>query len=350
VITALELENFKLFKKLSLPIAPRITLLGGKNDSGKTSVLEAIAIHLLRMNPNLLFLLQNWRGIPIINGDVAWKFIFNDLDLNKAISINLKFNGINEILKLTHNNSYFPASVNSSTMIPMQTDQLFTQSSLHAECHRNNQLIQESDLFAIPGGFTISSKVLSNPIFSFWFLPARVRQSPEETAKAYSKLTMHKKDKDLLKILRIVEPSINELELTQIGQSPQIFVDVGLNLKIPIDQLGNGVTEILEIFLGMANNPGGVVLVDEIFQGIHYSIKPILWSAILEATDTYNCQLIATTHSYEVLQSISQAIQEDRAKDVMYARINKDANGDSTPTVYNLEDLRGALSFEWEVR
>ena len=45
-IDRLEIENFKKFKKQNFDLHPQFTLLAGENGSGKTSVLDALAVGL----------------------------------------------------------------------------------------------------------------------------------------------------------------------------------------------------------------------------------------------------------------------------------------------------------------
>lgn len=55
MITSATIENFKCFKRLDLPDLSRITLLGGRNNVGKTAVLEALAIFYRRVGPRMFY-------------------------------------------------------------------------------------------------------------------------------------------------------------------------------------------------------------------------------------------------------------------------------------------------------
>ena len=45
-LRTLEMENFRVFEHLSLELDDQLTLLIGKNGSGKTAILEALAVAL----------------------------------------------------------------------------------------------------------------------------------------------------------------------------------------------------------------------------------------------------------------------------------------------------------------
>ncbi|HFB99193.1 MAG TPA: hypothetical protein ENJ53_00170, partial [Phaeodactylibacter sp.] len=44
MIDKLNISNFMTFEKLEIPVLKRVNLIAGKNNSGKTSLLEAIRI------------------------------------------------------------------------------------------------------------------------------------------------------------------------------------------------------------------------------------------------------------------------------------------------------------------
>jgi AAA15 family ATPase/GTPase len=51
------------------------------------------------------------------------------------------------------------------------------------------------------------------------------------------------------------------------------------------------------IMSAIMTTEGGVVLVDEIENGLHSGVMGQVWRAIFKACEQNNCQLIATTHS-----------------------------------------------------
>ena len=61
----------------------------------------------------------------------------------------------------------------------------------------------------------------------------------------------------------------------------------------------------------IATNTGGIVLVDEIDNGLHYSALRILWKGILQAAREYDVQVFATTHSAEALRHLTWVLDEE---------------------------------------
>jgi len=84
----------------------------------------------------------------------------------------------------------------------------------------------------------------------------------------------------------------------------------GIDEPIPIGSLGDGTWRLLGLALSLIHAKGGVLLVDEIDTGLHYSVMPSMWKLVLEAAKSLDVQVFATTHSrdcWEALASVSRS-------------------------------------------
>jgi AAA15 family ATPase/GTPase len=91
------------------------------------------------------------------------------------------------------------------------------------------------------------------------------------------------------------------------------------------------------------------VFVDEIENGLHYSVMPKIWEGIAKAAREFDCQVIATTHSYECLQSAYDGLSEKYEDDFRYIRIDKIENKTVAKT-FDFKLLKVALESNMEVR
>lgn len=66
----------------------------------------------------------------------------------------------------------------------------------------------------------------------------------------------------------------------------------------------------------------------------------------------YNCQVIATTHSYELLAARTSAFSSDgmNPNDLTYIRMDRRDNGTTVPTNFDHSSLGVAITQNWEVR
>ena len=115
----------------------------------------------------------------------------------------------------------------------------------------------------------------------------------------------------LLKALQIVEPRLQSIEENSSSGTPMIWGDIGLSELVPLSAIGEGMTQIARLVLAIASMPDGVVLVDEVENGIHHSVLPDVWLAIDEAAKQFHTQVFATTHSFECIEAAHQALGSD---------------------------------------
>ena len=87
----LRIRNFRLFSDLEIDGLNRINLLAGRNNSGKTSVLEAVFLLCGGRNPELVLRITLFRGArqiqPAVVPATYWKPLFSDLDMHRPIEI-----------------------------------------------------------------------------------------------------------------------------------------------------------------------------------------------------------------------------------------------------------------------
>lgn len=119
---------------------------------------------------------------------------------------------------------------------------------------------------------------------------------------------------------------------------------------LPICLAGDGMNRLLIIMLSIMENPNSIFLVDEIENGFHYSMFPMIWECIAHAAQKSNCQVIATTHSYECVAAAVEGIEKADMKDgFCFFRLAREKNG---PRAYRFSSdvIRTALDSEMEVR
>lgn len=87
----------------------------------------------------------------------------------------------------------------------------------------------------------------------------------------------NKKDSEILNALRILEPRIKYIQF--VGK--RIMIDMGLHTRLSINLLRDGVRNVLSIIASIHNVANGVLLIDEIDNGLHYSVMPKLWKVVL---------------------------------------------------------------------
>jgi len=93
---------------------------------------------------------------------------------------------------------------------------------------------------------------------------------------------------------------------------------------------------------------GGLLLVDEIETGIHYSAQQDMWRLIFQMARRLNVQVFATTHSWDCIEAFQEAAQEDESAGMLIRLQERD--GQITPTLFDERELSIVTRRQLEVR
>jgi AAA15 family ATPase/GTPase len=124
-----------------------------------------------------------------------------------------------------------------------------------------------------------------------------------------------------------------------------------MNQLVPLSVMGDGVTRLTSLVLAVATFRNGIIVVDEIENGLHYSILADIWKAIATAAHTFNTQIFATTHSREMILAAHQAFSERETYNFRLHRLDRSKKtGQIKAVTYDKETLEAAIDSDFEVR
>jgi AAA15 family ATPase/GTPase len=333
----LQIKNFRGFRDLKIEPLKRVNLITGQNNTGKTAVLEALVLLLAEddaSQPNRKA--RHW--LPHLfrssGGDVKenfWKWLFNNKDTEQTIHIKASFNGSSkntfEIQLLTPEKDRNSIRVNSAG-------------------HKiNAETVGGVSYYRIGER---SSANLRTAIFS------TIPTDPTQDAAEYQRVILKRKKKQVEKLLREIEPRLESVEALRIGEQnqsppPLIYADLGLSEMIPVTQLGQGFNRLLDIYSEIVVEDAKVLLIDEIENGLHYSVLPVIWKGLFSAAKEFDVQIFATTHSWECILAADQAARENENYDLALIRLDR-VKGDIKATVMDEKSLSTAKELHWEMR
>lgn len=107
---------------------------------------------------------------------------------------------------------------------------------------------------------------------------------------------------------------------------------------------------LLGIVLAMANAKDGILLIDEIENGVHYSVQPDLWELIFRLARRLNVQVFATTHSWDSVEGLQQAMLEEKQEDGLLIRLSLKGEDTIKSVLYDGRRLEIATRERIEVR
>lgn len=105
---------------------------------------------------------------------------------------------------------------------------------------------------------------------------------------------------------------------------------------------------MLGIALALVNAENGILLIDEIENGLHYSIQTDLWRLIFQVAQRLNIQVFATSHSWDCIESFQKAAQENEQEGILIRLEHK--KGEVVATIFDEDKLAIATREQIEIR
>jgi len=347
----LTIQNFRGVEKLQITDLKRINVLVGKNNCGKTSVLEAMFLLSGMSNPQLPVNIHVFRDL-ILTRDEDFSFMFRDLDFALPIVISGTLNKKKRKLTIRPLYSSYQSKLTVMDVeSPKQPDLMPSSTSFV-------QVVEGLDLkfMNVPNqqfSATISLKEKESHLKGKYSENLRCSFINPKTAmhqmdKHVEALIVRKELDRIIAILRDIEPQLLDIRM---GSGGMIWVDIGKKNLLPLNIMGDGMRRILAFIATISDMKNGVVLLDEIENGLHYSSLSVLWKALFAACKEYNVQLVATTHSYECVESFSKTYEqiEPHGDDIRLFRIDHEEDKHHVVT-FNNELLKAGIEKEFEVR
>lgn len=357
MIGNIEFKNFRGFSNLKMDNTKQITLISGMNNVGKSSVLDGLFLFFDHISPESFVKLNSFRGFPPLSEPkYLWEPIFHNLNTQEPVQISLSIDGQSARLHYSRDDSYI---VPEDPDVPKNVLNQFissTQTSYTLKFQYIFKGYQETGHF-----ITNSSGMLRNmhtsldgnrilPLNYTQFINAAIVHNGVELTAWIGDLELSGRKEELVEILRLIEPSISDITTIMTANGgAQIYIKVNGRL-LPLKLAGDGLNKLLFIVLSIMAHPNSLFLIDEIETGIHYSVYVEFWRTISLAAKKYNCQVIATTHSYEcIVGAIDGIEQAELTSSFCYFRLVRDGEG-SIAHRYSDDLLRTAIDTNLEVR
>lgn len=311
MIESLRIHGFRCFNRLEINHLSDVNLIAGMNNSGKTSLLEAVFLlggagnARMASDPHVVRGLE--QGTLSESGWNVWDQLFNRLDTASTIEIAGTHSKFGE-LELHISLSWQP-----QTEVTLDRSEM----SYTDDCRLtftyfdNSDTGSDSHIHMREDKFVIEQHTHGSQFPEIILLP-RLRRSLHDDASRLANLKRQKRGEILLSAMKAVEPRLESIEVIYSNGSPMIWGDIGLSELIPLPSMGEGLTQIARLVLAIGTTPNGLVLVDEIENGLHHSVLADVWRAVDEAAKLFQVQVFATTHSLECVDAAHETLSAER--------------------------------------
>jgi hypothetical protein len=203
------------------------------------------------------------------------------------------------------------------------------------------------------------------------FVPAK-GVSERELARWWDLVAMRNCEDRVIDCLKLISPveriTFVEYPLSRADRMPIVRLQTD-PFPIPLKSLGDGMTRIFQIALAIERSQAGrrdqpdllslieesppvrtpLLLIDEIENGIHYSVHAKLWGVLLRLAAENDIQVFATSHSWDCICGLKEAVAANPAVNTVLIRLEK-KDGKDKAIIFQKDELDVIARDEIEVR
>jgi len=351
-IRSLEVENFRSFAKLRVDGLTQVSLVVGANNSGKTALLEAIEAIASDDSPFPLYRASFERGEFRKVGGAREDFVeidvrhwFHGHRLEEGATFRLRSTGRRE-RSLSRSIQHVTDEDPSPPFVPGNFRLTLERPGIQAKLARL-PITPDGFLGAgAPSMFMQHGLRLSPPV---GFVTTD-RLFPSELARLWTRVVLTPGEERAVEALRLIDPSVDRIAISGDGGSAvaQVLLH-GATGPVPLGTLGEGISRLLTLALYLAVTPGGILLIDEIENGLHWSVLPQLWRFLVQIARALDVQVIATTHSKDCLEGLAALHHTDPAL-AAHVSVHRLEARCETPTRFDAARIAEYLKMDLEAR
>lgn len=355
---SLEISGFRCFGGLAVKPLGRVNLIAGPNNVGKTSLLEALWMLCHPTAPREALRVSQWRD----SADYGTGRLFADLFLGygTGLAINLAAednSGGERTLNITHQYRSESPIVDWAGVYETELeDEALSNFDLDNELvfeYRDEGSLKhstkawldvDSSSRRLRPVLKDSKKTAASAICPCEFQHSNSRYNARRLASLFGTAQLASYVSSIEKIIRLLEPRLERMEIiTDSRGVPSIYAHIGRGLPIPMSVMGDGTKRLLSMVLPFLRLRNGVMLIDEIENGLHYSVLVDVWKNLDWLSREFNVQVFATTHSYECIRAAHAAFN---ANELALMRLQRNLRTGQIESI--AYDDKGALDYAME--
>lgn len=305
----IRIKHFRGFEDLRIEGLSQVNVFLGRNNSGKTSILEAVFLLTNPRNGTLPLLIGHTRGFSGSKQRQSTAYLWHSLDYDTPITLETTNKELEESSRLLITAIFGEEDkIDESIATEGFKTSLGTKYPTGLSYTLSRPSNQDSDTISLD---TLAIKVAD-------YLPSNLLDA--NTYPNLKRILEFRLRDSLIRFLSAFDSRILGVEL--IGEDIWVSLS-GVKEFLPLQVVGDGLRRIVSIWAAIANPDNDIVLIDEIDNGIHHSSYRLLWEMILKTAKENNVQLFITTHSDESLMGLVEAhenlAESERAEAAIYS-------------------------------
>jgi predicted ATPase len=365
-------RNFRLFDELRIENLGSVNLIVGKNNSGKSCLLEALHIYASDANPKTLVDMavardEHWlsqvkkqEGQPLPDSENFLRYLFHGygfpeigktgIELGPISPEHDRIQIVNRAYQLVDNQD------GRRLRVPVDQGSLFDD-IVNLQLALEIKKADKSE-YLLPLSVDPTSGVdyrrqmifrVREPRFSVQTVPTG-SVNENLLAQLWDNVNLTDLQDEVVACLRLIDASIKDVAFVGEGRSRiAIIRKQGSQERLPLKNMGDGILRLFHIILAVVNVKDGLLLIDEFENGLYWGVQPQLWKTLFRISEKLNVQVFATTHSKDCVSAFRDAwaVNEDRGS---FHRIDSLPNKGIKCVPYTHENLADAIDMYVEVR
>jgi hypothetical protein len=373
-IHSLVIKRFRTFPDLRIDNLGKVNLITGKNNSGKSSLLEAIRILAtggsLRTLYNILDYREELRESKSgVLGDTEKNYEPNVV----APFCNL-FYGVPDVTSCREGFSIFAEGAIPAALSNISVSIGWFSRKMDQEQSKVSYEPVAADLFddvdVIPMlemNLSGRKRIMSldrDRVFRRTLMDADVVVTPcvyldpfsshstSQLGALWDAIALTEMEQEIVEALRVISSDILAISMIGSNTTTRSRIAIVKSSRFPqpvsLRTFGDGLNRLFGIVLSLCNARNGVLLVDEIENGLHYSVQVAIWRIIFSLAKKLNVQVFATSHSWDCVRAFQEAASESPEKGVLIRLSKRDES--VIPTLFSEHELAIAALDQIEVR
>ncbi|MFS8065494.1 MAG: AAA family ATPase [Byssovorax sp.] len=346
MIEAITVERFRGLKHLDVEGFGRVNLILGKNNCGKTALMEALSI---ASAPSLaaeaVFTHQQARNPSIPSRDFGrfWRPIFWKQDADQGLVLKVRYPGdrwVSVELCKSQDSSLFIDDKAAPGSMPR------ANWTIDVKTEEGEQKLKDK-IVGSSAGLRLPSAMGRD----FMWIGTAPGVGDDEI-RNFSSLKQAGHEAQLATLLHEIDAHVSGVELlSPSGTQAELFVRLAHQdgPSLPMSMMGEGFQRCFKIGVSAIEDDRTVLFVDEIDNGLHHSALKPVWSWLANVSAKGTLQVFATTHSEECIAAASRAFTELNDDGLRVIRLDR-RQDKTVAAVYNRDLVETALEADVEIR